>query len=45
VAIREKAQQQPIDEIFLPDNDVADLLAQGSDPGAELLHFVSNFLR
>ena len=45
VTIREKPQQQPINEIFLADNDVADLLAQRRNPCAELLHFVSDFLR
>ena len=37
--------KKPIDQIFLPDDDVADLLAQRRNPLAQLLHLLGDFLR
>ncbi len=45
VTVGEQAEEQPIDEIFLPDHDVADLFAQRRNPLAQLLHLVRDFLR
>ena len=41
----EDYEQQAIDQIFLADNDMRNLLTQGRDPSAQLLHFTSDFLR
>ena len=45
VTICEQAEEQAINEIFLPDHHAADLLAQCRNPLAELLHFVRDLLR
>ena len=45
VAIGEQAEQQPIDQIFLPDDDMSNLFAQRRNPAAELLDLLRNFLR
>ena len=45
VAVGEQAEQEPVDQIFLADDDVTDLLAQGRNPLSQLLHLLGNFLR
>ena len=39
-----KPSKKPIDQIFLADDDVADLLAQRRNPLPQLLHLLGNFL-
>ena len=45
MAVREKTEEEPVDQILLTDHDMANLFAQGRNPLPELLHFVSDFLR
>src|ERR1044072_598896 len=45
MAIREEAQQQSIHQIFLPNYNVTDLLAESRNPLAQLPNFLCNFLR
>ena len=45
VAVREQAEQKPIDQIFLADDDVANLLAQRRNPLPHFLHLLRDFLR
>ena len=45
VAVGEQAEQKPVDQIFLADDDVPDLLAQRRDPLPQLLHLLGDFLR
>ena len=45
VPVGQQAEQQPIDQILLPDHDMPDLLAQRRNPLAQFLHFVRDFLR
>src|SRR5213595_3044096 len=43
VTVGKKAEQQAVDQIFLADNDMRNLLAQSRDPAAELLHVTGDF--
>ena len=45
VAIGEQTEQKPIDQIFLSDDDMSNLLAQRRNPAAEFLDLLRNFLR
>ena len=45
VAVREQAEQQSIDQIFLPDDDAADLFAQRGNPLPHFLDLLRDFLR
>ena len=45
MAVREKAEQESIDEIFLADNNMRNLLTESRNPAPEALDFTSNFLR
>ena len=45
VPVGEQAEQKPIDQVFLPDDDVADLLAQRRNPLSQLLDLLGDFLR
>ena len=45
VPIGQQTKEQPVDQIFLPDNDVSDLLANQRNPVAELLDLLRDFLR
>jgi hypothetical protein len=44
VAIREQADEQSIDQIFLPDDDAGDFILQSADPLARLLYLLGEFL-
>ena len=44
MAVSEKAEQKSIDEIFLADNNMRNLLAESRNPAPKLLDFTSNFL-
>src|SRR6266478_5993387 len=44
MAVRQQPEQQTINQIFLTDDDVRDLLAQRRDPTTEFLHLLRNFL-
>ena len=45
VAIGEQSEQKPVDQIFLSDDDVTDLLAQRRNPLSQLLDLLGNLLR
>ena len=45
MAIGQQAEKQPIDQIFLSDNDMADLFAQRRNPLTQFLNLLRNFLR
>ncbi len=45
VTVGEQAEQEPVDQIFLSDDDVTDLLAQRRNPLSQLLDLLGNFLR
>ena len=45
VAVGEQAEQEPVDQIFLADDNVANLLAHRWNPLAELLNLLRDFLR
>jgi hypothetical protein len=45
VAISEQSKQEPVDQIFLSDDDVTDLLAQRRNPLSQLLNLLGNLLR
>jgi hypothetical protein len=44
MTVREQTEQQAIDQIFLTDDDMTDLLSQRRDPLTQLLDLLSNFL-
>src|SRR6266481_5496588 len=44
MAFRQQPEQYTIDQIFLTDDDVRNLLAQGRNPATKLLHLLRNFL-
>ena len=45
MAVGEQSEQEPVDQIFLADDDVPDLLAQRRDPLSQLLDLLGDFLR
>src|SRR4029453_931193 len=45
MTVSEQAEQKPIDQIFLANNHMTNLLAQCRNPLAQLSHFLGNFLR
>ena len=40
VAVREQADEQPVHQLFLADDDMADFLAQRGDPSRGPFHFL-----
>ena len=40
-----RPSKQPIDQVFLADDDVADLFAQRRNPLSQFLHLLRDFLR
>ena len=44
MTVREQTEQQAIDQIFLTDDDMTDLLSQRRYPLTQLLDLLSNFL-
>ena len=45
VTVGEQSEQKPVNQIFLSNDDVTDLLAQGRNPLSQLLNLLGNFLR
>ena len=45
VTVGEQAEQEPVHQIFLSDDDVTDLLAQRRNPLSQLLDLLGNLLR
>ena len=45
VAISQQSKQEPVDQVFLSDDDVTDLLAQRRNPLSQLLNLLGNLLR